>query len=100
MALKIKTPPVVEPITLAEAKSYLRITNSNDDAFITALISGVRRRCEEYTQRSLITHCSLLEWAFFLASHRGPSSLAVSLAGAVIELLPFFARPTWMFGPP
>jgi uncharacterized phiE125 gp8 family phage protein len=55
MALKIKTPPVVEPITLAEAKSYLRITNSNDDAFITALISGVRRRCEEYTQRSLIT---------------------------------------------
>lgn len=55
MALKIKTPPAVEPITLAEAKSYLRITNSNDDSFITVLISAVRRRCEEYTQRALIT---------------------------------------------
>lgn len=62
MATKIKTPPAVEPITLAEAKSYLRITNSNDDSFITALISAVRRRCEEYTQRALITQA----WTLWL----------------------------------
>lgn len=62
MAIKIKTPPAVEPLTLAEAKTYLRITNSNDDSFITTLISAVRRRCEEYTQRALITQA----WTLWL----------------------------------
>jgi uncharacterized phiE125 gp8 family phage protein len=55
MAIKIKTPPASEPITLSEGKSYLRVTDNNDDGFITALILAVRRRCEDYTQRALIT---------------------------------------------
>lgn len=55
MAIKIKTPPASEPITLSEGKSYLRVTDNNDDGFVTALILAVRRRCEEYTQRALIT---------------------------------------------
>src|SRR4051812_22094950 len=34
------TPPAAEPITLAEAKAYLRVDNGDDDAVITALIAG------------------------------------------------------------
>ena len=55
MALKQKTPPASEPVTLSEAKAYLRITDSDDDAFINSLIASVRQRFEEWTARSLIT---------------------------------------------
>lgn len=54
MTLKIKTPPAVEPLSLSEAKAYLRITDANDDILISAMITAVRRRCEEYTKRALI----------------------------------------------
>jgi len=55
MAYQLKTPPAVEPVILSEAKSYLRITDTDDDAFINALITGVRQRFESWTARSLIT---------------------------------------------
>lgn len=55
MAIKLKTPPSVEPLSLAEAKAFLRITDSVDDAIIGAMIASARRACEEYTGRALIT---------------------------------------------
>ena len=55
MATQLKTPPASEPVTLAEAKSYLRITDTDDDPFINALITAVRQRFESWTDRSLIT---------------------------------------------
>lgn len=55
MALKLKTPPASEPVPLSDTKNYLRIVDSDDDAFITALITAVRQRFEEWAGRSLIT---------------------------------------------
>jgi uncharacterized phiE125 gp8 family phage protein len=55
MALKLKTPPVSEPVTLGEAKSYLRIADTDDDTFVNALITAVRQRFESWAARSLIT---------------------------------------------
>ena len=49
------TPPAVEPITLAEAKAHLRVTASDEDALITALITAARTTCENEIRRSLIT---------------------------------------------
>jgi len=45
--------PVVEPVTLAEAKEQLRIEASFllDDAYISALISAARDRAENYCNR-------------------------------------------------
>jgi hypothetical protein len=42
--------PTVEPITLVEAKAQLRIESAftEDDSYITALISVARDRCENY----------------------------------------------------
>jgi uncharacterized phiE125 gp8 family phage protein len=55
MALKLKTAPASEPVSLSDTKTYLRINDDDDDAFITALIIAVRQRFEEWSGRSLIT---------------------------------------------
>lgn len=55
MPLKLKTPPVAEPISLSEAKSYLRITDTDDDTLISSLITAMRQQCEAWTGRALMT---------------------------------------------
>lgn len=46
MSTILTTPPSVEPVSLAEAKAQLRITHSDDDAFISTLIITARRLVE------------------------------------------------------
>ena len=45
----------VEPISIEEAKKYMRIDYDNEDMLISLLVSGVRRRIEEFTGRSLVS---------------------------------------------
>ncbi len=52
---KVLTPPAAEPITLADAKAYMRVDYSNDDATIAALITRARTRAETITGRALAT---------------------------------------------
>jgi uncharacterized phiE125 gp8 family phage protein len=47
--------PAVEPITLAEAKAYLRVEHSDDDLVIAAFIAAARIHVETQTRRALIT---------------------------------------------
>ena len=49
MRLEVTTPPFAEPITLAEAKSHLRVTGSQDDGYISGLIVLARLRIEQLT---------------------------------------------------
>jgi uncharacterized phiE125 gp8 family phage protein len=49
------TGPAVEPISLAEAKAFLRIEHNDDDDTITALIAAARIYAEAQTRRALIT---------------------------------------------
>jgi len=55
MAFDIVTPAASEPITLTEAKNFLRVDHSDDDTLISALITAARQMCEEYTRRILVT---------------------------------------------
>lgn len=55
MGLRIVTPPVEEPLTLAEAKDYLRVTGTADDFKIMGLIIAVREWAESLTHRRFIT---------------------------------------------
>lgn len=55
MALRLITAPSVEPVTLAEAKTHLRVDDIDEDALITALISASRTYCEQWTARAFIT---------------------------------------------
>jgi uncharacterized phiE125 gp8 family phage protein len=52
---KVSTPPASEPISLSEAKLYLRVDTSADDALIAALITAARESVELYTSRALVT---------------------------------------------
>lgn len=49
------TAPASEPITLAEAKVHLRVSNTIEDTLITALITAARQWVEGYTWRPLMT---------------------------------------------
>lgn len=43
------TAPASEPITLDELKAHLRVSNTADDAWLTAAIVASRYACEDYT---------------------------------------------------
>ena len=51
---QVTVAPTNEPVTLDEAKTHLRVTHSNDDAYIYALITAAREWVEDYTGRSMI----------------------------------------------
>jgi len=46
--------PVVEPVTVAEAKSHLRVDGSDSDTYIGTLIIAARQMVENWMQRSLV----------------------------------------------
>jgi uncharacterized phiE125 gp8 family phage protein len=55
MSSVLLTAPAVEPLSLDEAKAFLRVEHSDDDAVIAALIAGSRIHVESQTRRALIT---------------------------------------------
>jgi uncharacterized phiE125 gp8 family phage protein len=55
MSSLLLTAPAVEPLSLAEAKAYLRVETPDDDDVIGALIAGARIHVEVQTRRALIT---------------------------------------------
>lgn len=52
---KVTVKPTVTPISLAEVKSFARITTSSDDALITTMIEAATTYAEEFTRRDFIT---------------------------------------------
>jgi uncharacterized phiE125 gp8 family phage protein len=54
MKTKITTPPVIEPISLDEAKLHLRISHTTEDEMISRVIIAARNYCEDITGRALI----------------------------------------------
>lgn len=54
------TAPTTEPISLEEAKEYLRVDNSVEDTLITTLIKAARSKVESDTWRKMITQTWLL----------------------------------------
>lgn len=49
MAIQVTVPPAVEPLSLAEVKLHLRVTNSREDSSITRAALAARRYIEQMT---------------------------------------------------
>jgi uncharacterized phiE125 gp8 family phage protein len=65
--------PLVEPVTLDEAKAYLRVEHDDDDDIIAALIAGARVHVEAQTRRGLITQ----SWRLIRDAWPGNGRIAV-----------------------
>lgn len=94
LRLALTVPPPVEPISLAEAKAFLRVDVSNDDALIGSLVTAARDACERFTGRALVAQT----WTLFrddwpggarMGAHltEGPQTGPVATArGTVLEI--------------
>jgi uncharacterized phiE125 gp8 family phage protein len=55
MSAILLTAPAIEPVSLAEAKAFVRVEHNDDDDLLTALVAGARHLVESRTRRALIT---------------------------------------------
>lgn len=53
-SLRTQTQPVVEPVSLADAKVHCRIDSDSDDFYLTSLITAAREWVEAYMDEALI----------------------------------------------
>lgn len=60
--LKLFTAPASEPLTVTEVKARLRITISDEDTDLAALLAECRELCERECQRAFITQT----WVLYL----------------------------------
>lgn len=70
MRLSLLAGPTIEPVSLAEAKQWLRLDESSEDDLLSALIVSARLTIETFTRRSLITQI----WRMTLDSWPQPVS--------------------------
>ena len=61
MYYKVTSGPAVEPITLTEAKNWLKVTGTTDDNLITQLIESTRQTLEDRLDLKFITQTIVQE---------------------------------------
>jgi hypothetical protein len=74
LSTQLVTPPIAEPVTLAQAKLHLRVDFDDDDTLIAALITAAREYCEKQTRRAFFNQTWQRTLDFFpLYGHMGGS---------------------------
>ena len=54
MSLVVATPAAILPVTVAEAKTHLRIDHSDEDTLLTGYLTAARERCELVARRTFV----------------------------------------------
>lgn len=79
------TAPASEPISLSEAKLYLRVDGVSEDSLIGDLIVAARMAAESYVRRSLITQSWKLAYDDYISeSVRLPMGPVISISSVTI----------------
>lgn len=86
-AFKLTIGPLLEPVSITEAKAHLRIDSDAEDALISALIKAARKKCEEFTERSFITQTWDLWMDGFPAKRKQERWWDGTREGAINDLL-------------
>ena len=55
MTFALLVPPTAEPVSLADAKAWLRVETPDDDTLVGSLIAAARAAIEAYTGRVLVS---------------------------------------------
>lgn len=80
MSLRLINPPSVLPVTLAEAKTHLRVGHSEDDALITLMIESAAAVAEQQMNRALMAQTwELIIDAFPVAEIKLPRPRVLSI---------------------
>ncbi len=83
MSLQLNTPPVEEPVTVAQARAWLRVESGGDeDALIARLIAAARARAEWHTGRAFVTQ----GWTLWLDGVRGAIEMPLAPLQAVTSV--------------
>lgn len=83
MSIEITTPPALEPVSLQEVKDYCRVTNDDDDDFLSGLIIAGRQAVEANLNRKLYTQTIKYTFDFF-------PPLGFSLPGGTVQSITSF----------
>lgn len=81
MTMQLITPPAIEPVTIADARAFLRIDTSADDDILQKLITTSREMVESRTGLALITQ----SWQLKIA--RWPRSGRVALYRFPVQMI-------------
>lgn len=65
--LTLVTPPVAEPVSVADAKAHSRIFTDVDDSLVAGYISSARMKCEQNLRRAILTQ----QWLYALQNWPG-----------------------------
>lgn len=105
MAMHLVTPPALEPVTLAEARAYLKITSTTEDDVLRGLLKTARETVEAQAGLALITqtwrlHVDRWPRSGRLALYRYPVTAVTAITayqgdGTPVQLAP----EDWMFQP-
>ncbi len=86
MLLRLNIPPLQEPVSLEEVKSYLRITSEHEDDLLKIFISSSRAAVENITGRALLKQ----GWGMQITPPYPPSfPLVQTKVGDLALTLPF-----------
>lgn len=86
MALKINTHPVINPVSLDEAKDHIRVTHSSEDSLILRLVTAATRWAEDYTGYKFCTQT----WDYYMDTfpYRTAYSFNYAGSGDDFEIIP------------
>jgi uncharacterized phiE125 gp8 family phage protein len=89
MSLHLNSPPAAEPVTLDQAKAWLKLDTGDEDVLVTTLIGAARARAEWHTGRAFVSQ----GWTLWLDTWPDGGAAEIPLPPLQsVSSLTFYAR--------